>query len=99
VRVANRKIGKAAKIWRRYTASIMALDWSQCPEVTRSPDVMSGAWVFKGTRLTVATIFDNLDDGMTIDEILEQFPSATRKQVHAVLAFASHSLETAALAS
>ena len=52
------------------------------------PGKVSGAWVFKGTRTPVATIFENLEDGMTIDEVLEQFP-VTRKQVNAVLEFAA----------
>ena len=52
----------------------------------------SGAWVFRGTRLPVATIFENLEDGLTIEEIMEQF-DVTREQVTAVLDFAARSLE------
>ena len=54
---------------------------------------MSGAWVFKGTRTPVAVIFENLEDGMTIDEVVAQFP-VTREQVKAVLEFAARSLDT-----
>jgi uncharacterized protein (DUF433 family) len=68
------------------------LDWSQCPVVESIPDKVSGAWVFKGTRTPVATVFENLEDGMTIDEVLEQFP-VTREQVKAVLEFAARSLD------
>jgi uncharacterized protein (DUF433 family) len=69
-----------------------SLDWSQCPVVESIPDKVSGAWVFKGTRTPVAIVFENLEDGMTIDEMLEQFP-VTREQVRAVLEFAARSLD------
>ena len=71
----------------------MALDWSTCPAVESVPGKVSGAWVFRGTRMPVITIFENLEDGMTIDEIMEQF-DVTREQVTAVLDFAARSLET-----
>ena len=71
----------------------MALDWSKCPAVESVPGRVSGAWVFRGTRLPVATIFENLEDGMSIDEIMDQF-DVTREQVTAVLDFAARSLET-----
>jgi uncharacterized protein (DUF433 family) len=70
----------------------MALDWSQCPAVESVPGKVSGAWVFRGTRLPVATVFENLQDGMTIEEIMEQF-DVTREQIAAVLDFAARSLE------
>jgi uncharacterized protein (DUF433 family) len=70
----------------------MALDWSACPAVERVPGRVSGAWVFRGTRMPVATVFENLEDGMTIEEIMEQF-DVTREQVTAVLDFAARSLE------
>lgn len=49
-----------------------ALDWSQCPAVESIPGKVSGAWVFKGTRLPVATVIENLED-LSIDEVIEQF--------------------------
>ena len=70
----------------------MALDWSQCPEVESIPGKVSGAWVFRGTRLPVATIFENLEDGMTIEEVMEQF-DVTREQINAVLEFTARSLD------
>ena len=70
----------------------MALDWSACPAVESIPGKVSGAWVFRGTRLPVATIFENLEDGLTIEEIIEQF-DVTREQINAVLDFAARSLE------
>jgi uncharacterized protein (DUF433 family) len=69
----------------------MALDWSQCAAVESVPGKVSGAWVFRGTRLPVATVFENLEDGMSIEEIMEQF-DVTREQVTAVLDFAAKSL-------
>ncbi len=70
----------------------MAIDWSQCPAVESVPGKLSGAWVFRGTRMPVATVFQNLEDGLTIDEIIEQF-DVTREQIAAVLDFAARSLE------
>jgi uncharacterized protein (DUF433 family) len=75
----------------------MALDWSQCPAVESVPGKVSGAWVFRGTRMPVATVFENLEDGLNIDEIVELFDGLTREQVQAVLDFAAHSLETPTL--
>jgi uncharacterized protein (DUF433 family) len=69
-----------------------ALDWSQCPIVESIPGKVSGAWVFKGTRTPVAVVFENLEDGMTIDEVLGQYP-LTREQVQTVLEFAARSLD------
>jgi len=68
-----------------------SLDWSQCPAVESIPGKVSGAWVFKGTRTPVAVVFENLD-GMTIDEVMEQFP-VTREQIKAVLEFTARSLD------
>ena len=68
-----------------------ALDWSECTAVESVPGKVSGAWVFRGTRMPVATVFENLEDGMTIDEIMEQFP-VSREQLMAVPDFAARSL-------
>jgi uncharacterized protein (DUF433 family) len=67
-----------------------SLDWSQCPAVESIPGKVSGAWVFKGTRLPVATVIENLED-LSIDEVIEQF-DVTREQVAAVLAFVAQRL-------
>jgi uncharacterized protein (DUF433 family) len=68
-----------------------ALDWSQCPAVESVPGKMSGAWVFRGTRMPVAIVFENLEAGMSVDEIIEEF-DVTREQISAVLDFAARSL-------
>jgi uncharacterized protein (DUF433 family) len=71
-----------------------ALDWSQCPAVESVPDRLSGAWVFRDTRMPVSAVFLNLEAGSTVDEIIEQF-DVTREQINAVLEFAARSLEAA----
>ena len=71
------------------------LDWSQCPAVESIPDKLSGAWVFRGTRTPVAIVFENLEDDLSIDEVMEQFP-VTREQVRAVLEFTARSLDVPA---
>ena len=68
------------------------LDWNECPVVERVPGKVSGAWLFKGTRVPVAALFDNLEDGAGVNEFLEWFPGVTRKQVAAVLESTSRSL-------
>jgi uncharacterized protein (DUF433 family) len=70
------------------------LDWSQCSAVESIPGKLSGAWVLKGTRMPVSTIFENLEAGMSIHEITEVF-DVTEEEVKAVLHFATQSLEKA----
>jgi uncharacterized protein (DUF433 family) len=78
---------------RRKGAQTMAsLDWSQCPAIESIPGKVSGAWVFKGTRMPVQTVFENLEAGMSIKEITEVF-DVTSEEVRAVLHFASESLQ------
>ena len=69
-----------------------ALDWSKCPAVESIPGKVSGAWVFKGTRLPVATVIENLED-LSIDEVIEQF-DVTRDQITDVLEFIAQSLRS-----
>jgi uncharacterized protein (DUF433 family) len=68
-----------------------ALDWSQCPAVESVPGRLSGAWVFRDTRMPVSAVFENLEAGATVDEIIEQF-DVTREQISSVLEFAARSL-------
>jgi uncharacterized protein (DUF433 family) len=67
------------------------LDWSQCPAVESVPGKLGGAWVLRGTRLPVATVFENLED-LSIEEVMEQF-DVTRDEIKALLAFAARSSE------
>jgi uncharacterized protein (DUF433 family) len=69
-----------------------SLDWSECAAVESIPGKVSGAWVFKGTRMPVSTVFENLEAGATVDEIMEWF-DVTREQINAVLEFAARSLD------
>jgi len=72
------------------------MDWSLCGAVDRNPAKLGGTWCFQGTRVAVSSLFEHLDQGSTIDEFLEWFPSVNREQVHQVLNFAKSSLEQAA---
>jgi uncharacterized protein (DUF433 family) len=69
-----------------------AVDWSQCPAVESIPGKRSGAWVFRDTRTPVSVVFDNLEVGASIDEIMEWF-HLSREQVVAVIEFAARSLD------
>ena len=71
---------------------MLSLDWSQCPAVESVPDRRGGAWVFKDSRMPGATVFENLEAGSDIEEIIEQF-HVTREQVQTVLEFAARSLD------
>jgi uncharacterized protein (DUF433 family) len=68
------------------------LDWSQCPAVESVPGKVSGAWVFRDTRMPVSIVFENLESGATVEEITEWF-HVTREQVVAVLEFVARSLD------
>ena len=69
------------------------MDWSLCSAVDRSPGKVGGVWCFRGTRMPLASLFEHLDGGSTVDEFLEWFPAVRREQVHEVLGFAKSSLE------
>jgi uncharacterized protein (DUF433 family) len=68
------------------------LDWSECSAVESVPGKVSGAWVFKNTRMPVQTVFENLEAGMSLEEITETF-DVSADEIKAVLHFASQSLE------
>jgi len=69
------------------------LDWSQCSAVESVPGKVSGAWVLKGTRMPVSVIFENLEAGANIDEIMQWYEGLDREQVKAVIEFAVRSLD------
>jgi uncharacterized protein (DUF433 family) len=71
-----------------------SLDWSQCPAVESLSGKVSGAWVFRGTRLPVATVIENLED-LSVEEVMVQF-DVTREQIAAVLDFVAQSLRAPA---
>jgi uncharacterized protein (DUF433 family) len=69
------------------------LNWFACPSVERDAEKVSGAWVFRNTRVPVAALFENLEDGASIDDFLTWFPGVSKEQVLAVLAYTIQSLE------
>jgi len=69
------------------------LDWSSCPAVERDLDRVSGAWVFRGTRVPVTALFENLESGARIDDFLVWFPGVSREMAEAVLEHAQRSLQ------
>ena len=71
------------------------IDWTSCTAVQRDPERVSGAWVFRGTRVPVTALFENLEDGAQLSEFLEWFPGITLEQARAVLEHAARSLEVA----
>src|SRR5271169_6808808 len=71
-----------------------SLDWSECPAVESIPGKVSGAWVLRGTRTPVKVLFENLEAGMSIEEVIEQFP-VTREQLDELMAFVARSLDKA----
>ena len=61
------------------------IDWSSCPSVELNPDLASGVWVFRGTRVTVVALFENLEDGVSINEFIELFPGVDLVHARSVL--------------
>ena len=74
----------------------MPLDWSKCAAVESVPGRLGGAWVFRGTRIPVTAVFENLEDGLAIDQVAALYEGLTREQIRAVLEFAAQSLEAPA---
>jgi uncharacterized protein (DUF433 family) len=74
------------------------LYWSKCPAVESVPGKLSGAWVFRGTRVPVSAVFENLEDGLTINEIVQMFDGLSKELVVTVLEFAAQSLDTPLMA-
>ena len=65
-----------------------SLDWSECAAVESIPGKVSGAWVLRGTRMPVSAIFENIEAGANINDIMEWFDGLDREQVKAVIEFA-----------
>jgi uncharacterized protein (DUF433 family) len=68
------------------------LDWASCSVVEQSPEIVTGAWVFRGTRVPVSALFENIEDGARVDDFLNWFPGVTRDQIDAVLEHTTRSL-------
>ena len=71
------------------------LDWTTCLAVERDAAKMSGAWVFRGTRVPVSALFENLEGGATVEQFLGWFPGVSRAQADAVLEHAARSAQAA----
>lgn len=69
------------------------IDWSSCPAVEQDPNRLSGAWVFRGTRIPVTALFENLADGASIQDFVQWFPGVSLQQVRAVLEHAARGSE------
>jgi uncharacterized protein (DUF433 family) len=67
------------------------IDWSNCPAAERHADLVSGAWVFAGTRVPVSALFENLEDGVQVQQFVAWFPGVTLEQARAVLEHAARS--------
>ena len=67
------------------------IDWSSCSAVERDSARVSGAWVFRGTRVPVSALFENLEDGVALTEFVKFFPGVSLEQVRAVLEHAARS--------
>jgi len=67
------------------------IDWSSCPAVESDPERVSGAWVFRGTRVPVAALFENLEDGASVHDFTEWFQGVSPEQVRTVLEHAAKS--------
>ena len=89
----NAWLGRLAEVGTDGEFSIAALDWSRCKAVESVPGKLGGAWVFRDTRMPVSAVFENLEDGVTIDELIELYDGLTREQVEAALDFAARSLD------
>ncbi len=70
--------------------------WNTCPAIERDPDKVSGAWVFCGTRVPVAALFENLKDGATVEQFLDWFPGVERWQAESVLDHERRDLQVSA---
>ena len=67
------------------------INWSSCTAVESDPERVSGAWVFRGTRVPIAALFENLEDGVAVGQFVELFPGVALEQVRAVLEHAARS--------
>ena len=70
------------------------IDWSTCPAVERDPELLSGVWVFRGTRVPISALFENLEDGAQVHQFVEWFPGVSLEQARTVLEHAARSALT-----
>ena len=70
----------------------MKLDWTECDALEQTPGKLSGAWVFRGTRMPASAVFENLQDGLRIEDIVLLFDGVSIEQLRSVLAFTARTL-------
>ena len=70
------------------------VDWNTCSSLELNPELVSGAWVFRGTRVPLVALFENLEDGVTINEFVELFPGVELTHARSVLEHAAKSAMT-----
>ena len=96
---ADTRAQNPAYAWCSAAASAMptpdCMDWAECPAVEQDPQQVSGAWVFRSTRIPVAALFQNLEDGVSLAEFVELFPGVTTEQARLVLEHAAKSTAVA----
>ena len=74
----------------RHSGTIpLMIDWSSCPAVDRDPERVSGAWIFRGTSVPLAALFENLEDGASTSQFVEWFPGVTVEQIRTALEYAA----------
>ncbi len=67
------------------------IDWNSCLAVELNPKLVSGAWMFRGTRVPVVALFENLEDSVTVNEFVELFPGVDLLHARSVLEHAAKS--------
>lgn len=82
-------------LYCRATRNLM-IDWTTCKAVEQHPELVSGAWVFRGTRVPASALFENLEDGINIEQFVEWFPGVTTEQVRQVLEHVARSTASVA---
>ena len=71
------------------------IDWNTCPSLEKHPERLSGAWVFRGTRVPLVALFENMEDGVSVNDFVELFPGVQLEQVQDVLEHAAKSVSSA----
>jgi len=68
---------------------VIMIDWSTCEHVEKNDERLSGAWVFVGSRVPLAALFENLESGAQVTDFVEWFPGVSLQQVKGVLEHAA----------
>ncbi len=74
-------------------AKVKGMSWQEYPSVVKNPEIMSGEYVFRGTRVPVRALFENLRDGATIQNFVEWFPGVSLESTRQALRLIELSLQ------